>query len=138
MDNDDFPTVLDQRDRFNPIRQNAGSEGMVLGHNRANANEAIIGAEKMDAIRRAFYDQETIERQDPRNLQIRFVHYNTSEDYATNKQIQSPRHMYVLYISKGSSVLDLKQRINREFGFAIEQIQVYFRYELIKDLVYLH
>jgi len=108
---------------------------MVLGNNRAG--DAMIGAEKMDAIRRNFYELEAVERQDPRNIQVRFILYNTSEDHSTGKQVQSPRHMYVIYLKKGSTILDLKQRINREYGYKIEQITVYSKYEHIKDLVYI-
>lgn len=137
--NDSRPHNLNKVDQFNPTRQHGvnqlskNQQSRIVGTN----NTALLEIEKMEGIRKAFYEQEDLERQDPRNMQIRFILYNTSEDRATRRQVLSDRFMYNMFIQKTASVLDLKQRVNREFGFELEQIMVYAKYELIKDLVYI-
>lgn len=98
--NSDMPHTLNKVDAFQPTRKHGGNQysknqvSNILG----TANTALLDLEKMDGIRKAFYEQEDIERQDPRNMQIRFVLYNTSEDRASKRQIQSDRYLYNIFV----------------------------------------
>ena len=99
--------------------------------------EARADFEQMEAVRRAFFAGEEIERNDPRNIQVRFMYINTSEDAASRQLRQTEKLLYSIFIDGKATIHDLKVKIGKEFGFNVEAIQIHFRYKLIKDMVYI-
>ena len=84
--------------------------------------EARADFEQMEAVRRAFFASEEIERNDPRNIQVRFMYINTSEDAATRQLRQTDKLLYSTFIDGKATIHDLKVKIGKEFGFSIEAI----------------
>lgn len=78
-----------------------------------------MNAENLQSIRQAFYEQEDIERQDPKTMQLRFILHNVFEDPSTGRQVHSPRQIYNMFIDKSSTIHDLKSKIGKEFGFGL-------------------
>lgn len=69
------PITLDNYDTFDPIRQHGTSK---FG---TNVVASTMGNDHLDSIRKEFYKQEEISRQDPRNFQVRFILYSTYEGF---------------------------------------------------------
>ena len=64
------------------------------------------------------------------------IHSFTAQD--SEDAMNLDRRLYSFFVGKTCTIMDVKQKIRKDFGFDVDQLQVFFRYEQeLKNTQYL-
>lgn len=47
------------------------------------------------------------------------------------------RKLYSFFVNKNSNIIDIKNKIRKEFGFDVDQLHIYFRYKELNNIQYI-
>lgn len=81
--------------------------------------------EQQSIVKQEYIDQEERDRLNPANVLLRvlFIHaFNNSFENSGNiDAMKLDRKLYSFFIKKNANLLDLKEKIRKEFGFDLDQ-----------------
>jgi hypothetical protein len=66
---------------------------------------------------------------------VLLIHAFTEQ--AKNEEMSLDRKLYSFFINKNSNILDIKDKVRKDFGFDIDQSKLYFKYNELKNPDYL-
>lgn len=82
-------------------------------------------------------DQEERERLNPSNVLIRVLMIHTHNQFETDSRQRIDRKLYSYFVNKNSNMIDIKDKVRKDFGFDLDQMKLYFRYIEVQNQVYL-
>ena len=125
------------------VRNNGDKDSLMesSNNNYKNVQKDKITIEELNRLKDEFLEQEERERLNPQNvlLRILFIHsFNDGNDHLQSEgEMALERKLYSFFINKNANVIDVKNKIRKEFGFDVDQLHVYFRYKELNNIQYI-
>ena len=68
-----------------------------------------------------FIEQEERNRLNPQNVLLRILFVPTYTSEQVGNDFPTERKIYSFFVNKNSNILDIKEKIQREFGYLVDQ-----------------
>jgi len=88
-------------------------------------------------LKKEFQALDDRERLNPANVMVRVVFMHAFREQHKYEQFQLDRKLYGLFLHKNSNLLDVKERVQKEFGWDTDQTTFYHRYLPLLDRFHL-